>query len=172
MTTKKTEFSVRVSRELARSILHNPPEKPATRRPPDFRAGVMLEFYLPASICLEANKTIRPQYAKWMHSKNKHELLSFIAPQALKESLNVAVPLDRYYRSVRLNAIKFSARAPDYGANFAKKAIDLLTCNTKRTTDRLGLITDDNPSIVDQQHWWEFLPAKYTAFVLIELMAI
>jgi hypothetical protein len=67
-------------------------------------------------------------------------------------------------------AIKFSSHAPDVGANFGKMAIDMLRKPTPtRGKHRMGLIIDDRPACVEQLHWWEFLPTKCHAFIVIEV---
>ena len=180
-TTKKKQapkpFDWRLCLELAEQTLSAPPARDFIDRP-EFLPTCVFRVVLPADLCLEANQMMRRGFAKagFAHASNKKKLW--------KKLDDMAQPWMRYRRHwptqlesgrPQVLAVKFSSHPNDEGSNPAKKAIDMLTVpKTDPKTGmpqkhRLGVIVDDRRSTVDQHHWWEFLPSKHRAFVLIEV---
>jgi hypothetical protein len=170
-------FNWRECLELAEQILAAPPARDYIHRPV-FLPTVVFRVVLPAELCLEANKTMRRGFAKakFAHASNAKKLwkkLDDLAKPWLKYRPYWPIQLESGRPQVL--AVKFSSHPNDEGSNPAKKAIDMLTVPRVdpetgiRQKHRLGLIVDDRRSSVDQHHWWEFLPKKHRAFVLIEV---
>lgn len=140
----------------------------------------MFRAVIPAHLCLEANKAVSLGFikkARFIQAGIAEKLWEHLDAQALEWlKYRFAWPLNLEGSRPQVVAIKFSNRSPDTGSNPAKKAIDMLTCHKwlnkselKSTKRRIGIIQDDRPECVEQLHWWEYLPAKYAAFVLLEV---
>ena len=154
----------------ADAVLSDPPAKGATHRP-ELLPTRVFRAALPSELCLAMNRWKRT--SRFSESALKENIWSFLEPQALRwrQKLGHLWPFDEMFEDrPQVIAIKFSSHAPDVGANFGKMAIDMLTRPTlKRPHHRIGIIVDDRPTRVDQLHWWEFIPQKYAAFVIIEV---
>lgn len=172
-------FDFHVALQQAERILAAPPAREFIRRP-TLLPHIVFRAAVPAELCLEANKNVSMGFkpkAKFIQAGISQKLWKHLEGQALLWArYRFAWPLDLDGRRPQVVAIKFSSRAPDVGSNPAKKLIDMLTCDKwinraegNLTKYRLGLIRDDRPECVEQVHGWEFLPAKHTAFILLEV---
>ncbi len=173
MATRFSPFDHHRAIQLAESIRSAPPALDFIERPL-LLDTLVLRIALPSDICLADNRRSRKGFV----SNN-------FAIEAVKTSIwkHICEQIDPWRRyqehwplrfaqteRVQVVACKFSSRAPDAGANFAKHAIDMLTLPRRDGQQRrLGIIEDDRPACVQQIHCWEFLPANESAFVLIEV---
>lgn len=169
----RPEFDYHRAIFLAQQILAAPPVKSFSDRPA-LREQVLFRLALPAEYCLEANKSMRKAHMKhigYLREKNRKELWAAIQEQ--KDDCSKwrnSWPLDTVFARPQLIAVKFSSRPNDAGSNPAKRAIDMIAKPNKRdVAERLGVISSDARSVVQQQHWWEYLPPNERAFVLIEV---
>jgi hypothetical protein len=172
-------FSVAQSLALADDILSRPPTKPGIARPEVELMWSIRVFRvaIPSELCLAGNDAMRTHWAA--RGRNEAKIWKWLAPQALKWRAHNGDqwPFSPFKTDIgiirpQVFATKFSARGrPDKGANFAKAVIDMLTegISTQRK-HRIGVITNDDEQSVEQVlPWWEFLPAKHHAFVVVEV---
>jgi len=177
-STTKAPFDWRASLELAERILGTPPDKDFIKRP-ELLPTVVFRAAFPVALCREANATSRRAFAssKWTHAGIKKKLWTRMKAQATPWlKYRWAWPLNLEGCRPQVIAVKFSSHPNDEGSNPGKAAIDMLTCRKlldgktgRYTKHRMGLLLDDRRSVVDQYHWWEFLPKAHLAFVLIEV---
>lgn len=177
MASSMPNFDWHVALQQADSILACPPAKAHTARPGHLLARRVFRAAIPTKLCLSANE--RDGLAR--NPKGRHVLAGILGRlwgELSKQSIpwlryRCYWPLEMHPPRPQVLAVKFSPRAPDVGANVGKMAIDMLQCrkgNGKKSDEhRIGLIVDDRPACVEQLHWWEFLPQKHPAFVLIEV---
>jgi len=171
------QFDWHVALQQADRILSAPPVKVYTERPAVLLPRRVFRAAIPSGLCLAVNEV-----AGLRRAPKGSYVLAGILDKLWAQMYEQALPWTRYRAHWPLNlspprpqvlAVKFSARAPDVGANFGKMAIDMLQCrkNNGKASDehRMGLIIDDRPECVQQLHWPEFLERKYPAFVLIEV---
>lgn len=173
----KPQFSRAEAIELAERILAAPPARDFIQRPA-LLPHVVFRAVVPAELCLEANKlaTGVMQRCYWKLGKLKAELWSELSSQSIPWlKYRPWWPLDLDHRP-QVIAVKFSSHSNDAGSNPGKAAIDMLTVrkllNAKEqryTEHRLGIIRDDRRSEAEQISWWEPLPRKYHAFLLLEV---
>lgn len=178
MLAETIGFSAPLAIRLADTILAKPPSRDFIRRP-ELAPHIIFRAALPAELCKEANATSRRAYAgaNWAFASTKNRIWELLEGQSIAwRQRGIPWPVELDHGRPQVIAIKFSSHPNDEGSNPAKAAIDMLTCRklldkkrSKYTAHRLGIIKDDRRSEVDQYHWWEFLPRKYAAFVLIEV---
>jgi hypothetical protein len=174
-------FDWRAALRRADEILGDNPAKDWVDRPENIRSILLFRAALPSELCLAANRlaTGSLQRAPWKLGRIKAELWSHLSVQAPQwTSYRHLWPLDKSCVDHRpqVLSVRFSSRSDDVGSNPGKAAIDmlcqrrLLSRRTDRYTEhRLGLITDDRRSVVEQLHWSEFQPRKWPSFALIEV---
>lgn len=168
MNTRLSAPGPRLDRDRLLGVTHRalsvPPRHPWITRP-EPRGRLVARFVLPLELCPTSNEGVRHR-AGWQLAKHRKDVLGALKSQvyALRDCLPAfglrvltwpvgvfAAPLPG---RPQVLAVRFSARAPDAGADWAKTPIDCLTVRHRG----VGLIQDDSPYRCDQRQWWEPTP--------------
>lgn len=136
----------------ARHALTLPPSEGRFIERPEFTGVHRYEFALPLDMCPTTNSTRGA--ARRTHGRRKARLWATMQKQYWLQNWNRETLAGR----PQVLCVRFSSVAPDKYADWAKSAVDMLCCPTKRATKRLGIIRDDRPQDIDLHQWWE--PAK------------
>jgi len=148
---------------LARAddILSRPPASPYSRRV-EPRGQCVARFVLPLEWCKSINRVRDAQ--RWQHARDKSRIRKTMQEQAMRQGLQrIAHPLPG---RPQVHCVRFSTRAPDPCADWAKMPVDVLTPGH----GGLGLLVDDDLKHCDLWTWWE--PAKRgEGFVYVEVRA-
>ena len=133
---------------------------------------IVARFGLPLHLCQPQNR--RCHQPGWVYRQIRNQLFELMAAQQMIAGRFLGDPLPG---RPQVRCARFSPRATDAYADWAKQAVDILCPSVvKRTRDGgftktsmgLGIIAGDSPELIAQHQWCE--PAKpKLGFVYIEV---